>query len=431
MVNKRVISSLGILAVSIFLTCSAIAKVEILDRIAIIVDEDIILQSELTDRVEMIKATLLSEKKPLPPEDMLISQIAERLIVESLQLQVANRAGIRISDEELNQAMISVASQNNMNLQQFQRTLEKDGLSYLGMREQIRREMMIQHVQRGMMRNRIKITDQEIENFLESELGTMVTADEYHLAHILLPLSSDPSGSEVKQVKKQAENLLEKISKGADFQSLAIQYSSGQNALQGGDLGWRKTAQLPTIFSGIVSEMKQGEVRGPIRSGSGFHLVKMIEIRGAQSQGQISQTRVSHILIQPSEIRTPEEAREFAESLRNQILEGTDFENLARLHSDDPGSALSGGDLGWNQSGTFVPEFEAIMHRSPLDSISDVFQTQHGFHFLKVTGRRIEDFTDEFRRSQAQNFIFRQRFDEEVDNWIREMREEAFVEIRL
>ncbi|MDH5738029.1 MAG: peptidylprolyl isomerase [Gammaproteobacteria bacterium] len=406
------------------------AKVEILDRISVVVDEDVILQSELNERIQMIKDSLLAEKKPLPPEDMLHSQIIERMIVESLQIQVAERAGVRVSDEELNDAMTRVAAQNNMNLLQFRKAVEADGMSYEGMREQIKREMMISHVQRGMMRNRIKITEQEVKNFLDSEMGAMLTADEYRFGHILLPLSSNPSSSEVRQVKKKADDLLKRINQGADFHSMAVQHSSGQNALKGGDLGWRKAAQLPTLFSGIANEMQPGEVRGPVKTGSGFHLIKLLERRGAQAQGQIAQTQVRHILVQPSEIRSIEEARDLAHTLRQEIVDGADFGEIARLHSDDPGSALSGGDLGWNQAGTFVPEFEAVMHASLPHHISDVFQTEHGFHFLEVTGRRIEDFSEEFRMSQAENYIFRQKFDEEVDNWIREMREEAFVEIR-
>ncbi len=411
---------------------SASAALVPLDRIAVIVDEDVIMQSEIEERLLTIKAQIRSQPgAKAPPNEVLEEQIIERLIVESLQLQTADRAGIRISDDELNQALASIAHQNQMDLEQFRIALDNDGVAWAQMREQVRREFAISRVQQGIMRRRIQISEQEVQNFLATELGEAITSDEYRLGHILLDLQSDPTADDIRQTRAQAESLLNRLSEGDDFSSLAIEVSKDQNALNGGDMGWRKQSQLPSIFSDLVEQMYIGEVKGPIKSGRGFHLIKLLEKRGAKAEGMVAQTEVRHVLIKPNEIRSERESFELAESLRQEIIEGRDFGEVAKLYSDDPGSALSGGDLGWTQAGVFVPEFDATMQSSEVNVISEVFQSVHGFHFLEVTGRRLEDFSERFRMGQAENYLRSQRFDEELENWIREIRDEAFVEIKI
>lgn len=408
------------------------AAVERLDRIIAIVDEDVVLESEMQERMRAVKAQLSATPQgQVPADDVLRKQVVERLVVESLQLQMAERAGVRINDEELNEAMASIAAQNNMSLLEFRQAIEADGISYSEMRNQVRKEVAISRVQQGIMRNRIQISSQEIKDFLQSELGRVVTADEYRIAHILLPLPEDPTPGQMQDVKAEADALLARIESGGDFASLAVEKSAGQNALSGGDLGWRKAVQLPTMFSDIAPDLEVGEVRGPIRSGSGFHLIKLLQKRGAQTEGQVEQTRVRHVLVQPSEIRTDQEARELAESLRLEVVEGRSFEEVAKLYSEDPGSALSGGDLGWNRAGTFVPEFEARMDNAEIGAMSEVFQSVHGYHFLEVTGRRVEDFSEQFKMGMAENYLRNQKFDEELETWVREIRDDAFVEIRI
>ena len=403
----------------------------VLDRIAAIVDDDVIMQSEINARMNSIKAQISSSPNgSIPPDDVLTAQIVERLIVENIQIQMAERAGVRISDDELNEAMQSISAQNGFTLEQFRQAIEKDGISYVEMRDQIRRELMMSRVQQGIMRNRIKISEQQVRNFLESEVGALITADEYRLAHILLANPSDANAQQLLRVKQEAEDLRSQIDAGADFQSLAVEKSAGKNALEGGDLGWRKPLQLPTMFSDIAQEMEIGEVRGPIKSGSGYHLIKLLQKRGAKAEGQVAQTRCRHVLIQLSEIRTEEEARDLAMSLREEVANGRAFDEIAKLHSDDPGSALSGGDLGWSRSGVFVPQFEEMMNHSKLNEISQVFRSEHGYHFLEVTGRRVEDFSERFKRNQAEHYLRNQVFDEELENWLREIRDGAFVEIR-
>jgi peptidyl-prolyl cis-trans isomerase SurA len=414
----------------LFMSLPAQANLVITDKIVAVVDEDVILESELEERIKSLRLQQQGGGE-LPSDDILRPQVLDRLVIESLQLQMADRAGVRIGDEEVNEALKGVAAQNQMSLGQFRAAIENDGVSYAEVRDQLRRELKIARVQKGIMRNRIEISEQEIRNFLESEMGEVVTADDFRLAHILLAIPDDARIDQVNGVRAAAQALANEINAGADFQSLAVERSAGQNALNGGDLGWRKIAQLPTMFAETAQKMKAGEVRGPIESGSGFHLIKLLETRGANAEGQIDQLQVRHVLIQPSEIRTEDEALELAESLRDEIAGGRDFEEIAKLYSDDPGSALSGGDLGWNRSGTFVPAFEAKMQASDIDELSAVFKTQHGFHFLQVTGRRTEDFSERFRMGQAENYLRTQRFDEELENWIREIRDEAFVELRI
>lgn len=412
-------------------TVSSYAALVLIDRISVVVDQDVIMQSEIDERMKAIKAQIAADPQTqAPSDDVLRGQIIERLILENLQLQTADRAGIRISDDELNEALSSIASQNQMTLTQFRVALANDGVSWAAMREQVRREFAISRVQQGVMRRRIEVTEQEIDNFLATEVGESVTSDQYRVGHILIALPPNPSAQDIRTTRDKADSISTQLQEGADFGSLAIEFSEDQNALEGGDMGWRKPAQLPSMFSDLIADMKAGDIKGPIKSGRGFHLIKVMEKRGATSEGQIEQTQVRHVLIQPNEIRTEGECQDLAISLREEIVEGRDFADVAKLYSDDPGSALGGGDLGWSRAGVFVPEFESTMKAMDINELSEVFKTAHGYHFLEVTGRRIEDFSERFKMGQAENYLRNQKFDEELGNWQREIRDKAFVEIK-
>ena len=426
-------STLALIALTLTLiSFRANSATVIMDRIAIVVDQDVIMQSELGDRLKAVKSQIASQENArMPSDEILRKQIIERLIIESLQLQRAERAGIRISDDEINEALAQIAEENKMSIDNFRVALEEDGISWSGMRSQVRKEFTISRIQQGMMRRRIQVTSQETRNFLATDLGRNLTADQYRLGHILLPIPVDSSAKKVKELKTKANNIFSKLQKGDDFRALAIEFSEGQNALNGGDMGWRKAVQLPSIFSGLVEDMDIGETSSPIKSGRGFHLIKLFDKRGASTEGQIAQTKVRHILVQPNEIRSEDEAKDLANSLRDEIIGGRAFAEIAKLYSDDPGSALSGGDLGWSRAGVFVPEFEKTMAESKINVLSKVFRTSHGYHFQEVTDRRIEDFSERYRMGQAENFLRNQRFDEELNNWLREIREEAFVEIKI
>lgn len=413
------------------LSVSSYAALVVMDRIAVVVDQDVIMQSEIDERMKSIKAQIAADPKTqAPPDDALQGQVIERLVLENLQLQTADRAGIRISDDELNEALSGIALQNQMTLTQFRIALANDGVSWAAMREQVRREFAISRVQQGVMRRRIEVTEQEIDNFLATEVGQTVTSDQYRLGHILIALPPNPSAQDIRALRDISEGISTQLQEGADFGSLAIEFSEDQNALEGGDMGWRKPAQLPSMFSDLVADMKAGDIKGPIKSGRGFHLIKVMEKRGATSEGQIEQTQVRHVLIQPNEIRTEGECQDLATSLREEIVGGRDFAEVAKLYSDDPGSALGGGDLGWSRAGVFVPEFESTMKAMEVNELSEVFKTIHGYHFIEVTGRRVEDFSERFKMGQAENYLRNQKFDEELDNWQREIRDKAFVEIK-
>lgn len=413
------------------LSVSSYAALVVMDRVAVVVDQDVIMQSEIDERMTSIKAQIAADPKTqAPPDDTLQGQVIERLVLENLQLQTADRAGIRISDDELNEALSGIALQNQMTLTQFRIALANDGVSWAAMREQVRREFAISRVQQGVMRRRIEVTEQEIDNFLATEVGESVTSDQYRLGHILIALPPNPSAQDIRAMRDMAEGISTQLQEGADFGSLAIEFSEDQNALEGGDMGWRKPAQLPSMFSDLVADMKAGDIKGPIKSGRGFHLIKVMEKRGATSEGQIEQTQVRHVLIQPNEIRTEGECQDLATSLREEIVGGRDFAEVAKLYSDDPGSALGGGDLGWSRAGVFVPEFESTMKAMDVSELSEVFKTIHGYHFIEVTGRRVEDFSERFKMGQAENYLRNQKFDEELDNWQREIRDKAFVEIK-
>ena len=417
---------------SLHASLHARAALELLDRIAVIVDQDVVMLSEINDRMNAVKKQVATQPNVrVPPEDVLMAQVIERLIIESLQLQMAERAGVRISDSELNRTLLGIAAQNQMSLEEFRDTLAKENVSWSTMREQVRREFAISRVQQGVMRRRIRISEQEIKNFLASDLGASLTADQYRLGHILLAFPNKPTADEIREVRNLANHIHQQIQEGTDFSSLAIQWSAGQNALDGGDMGWRKPAQMPSMFSDLVERMETGDVHAPIKSGRGFHLIKLLERRGATNESQVAQTRVRHVLIQPNEIRPENEAQDLARTLREDVVNGRDFEEVAKLHSDDPGSALSGGDLGWNTQGIFVAEFEEVMNKAEVNEVSEVFQSTHGYHFLEITGRRHEDFSEKARMAQAENYLRNQKVDAELESWLREIRDEAFVEIKL
>ena len=405
------------------------AALILLDQVAVIVNDDVIMQSVIEQRFHSLRQSLGDEA---PPEKVLRAQLIEQLIVENLQLQLAEKAGIRVSDAELNETMLGIAAQNQLTLEEFQKAVTNEGTSWQEMREQMRQGVSISQVQQGAMRQRIQITEQEIKNFLASETGKEITDDEYNIAHILLSFPPPAGAKEIQATKDRAEQLRQEILAGGDFASLAKEWSSGQSAAEGGDMGWRKPGKLPSVFGDRVTRMAIGEVPDPIKSGTGYHLIRLLNKRGAAAEGQINQSQVRHVLIKPNEIRTAEEAEELAKKLRAEVVdEGADFAEIAKLHSDDSGSALSDGDLNWNRAGAFVSEFEEVIRDSELNQVSEVFKTQHGYHFLEVTGRRVEDFTERFKMGQADSYLRRRKFNDALESWLRELRDEAFVEIKI
>ncbi len=401
-----------------------------LDYVIAVVDDDVVLATELVSRLQSVRKQMIAAKVDPPPNDVLFSQLLERLIMENIQLQMGERAGVRIDDETLTKALEGIAAQNNLSLVDFTQALARDGIEYREFREDVRREMIIARVQRSRVNSRVYISDEEINAFLASPLGRQTLSDEYRVGHILLAVADDATAEAVAAAQAKADELYEALKGGADFRALAIANSADSRALEGGDLGWRKAGELPTLFADQVFELDAGETAAPIRSGSGFHIVQLMEKRGA-GEAVVEQTLVSHILVKPSEIRSEEETEILIRDLYRRIKDGESLADLARIHSEDPGSALAGGDLGWSEPEKFVPEFAEKLKDTADGQISEPFRSNFGWHILEVKGRRQQDMSEEARRNLAIRVLHSRRFEEELQEWLREIRDEAFVDIRL
>ena len=401
------------------------AQTQILDSVVAIVEDDVIMASELRARLAMVRESMARKDTELPPQDVLVRETLDRLILESIQMQMGQRAGVRISDAQLNDTLNRIAAQNGMSLEQFRAQLEASGRSYQSMREDIRKELVIQRVQAANVNQRIQISDQEVENFLESEEGRRLTQEEYHLVHALLPVAEDPGSAEDGRAAEKVNALYARIVAGEPFSEVI---SGSGLPFQGGDLGWRARDSLPSLFSDIAPTLEVGETAAPIRSPSGYHLVLLAEKRGGEMM--VSQTKVRHILLKPSAIRTSEETRQLAEDLREDIIGGASFAELAREYSEDIGSAQEGGDLGWASPGQMVPEFENVMDSTAINDISKPFQSQFGWHILEVLDRRQEDMSNLMVQNRARELLHQRKYQEELDAWLRKIRDEAFVDIK-
>lgn len=400
--------------------------VEVLDKVIAIVDDDVVLASELNERVKQVETNFKQSGRPLPPADTLRQEVLDRLILENIQLQMAYRAGVRINDAQLNQTLTRIAEQNNFNLTQFKAALEADGISYTAYREQIRTEMLLNRVQQGNVNRRVQITDQEIANFLASEEGKTLTAPEYRILHTLIPLSSSASDAEIARARAYADKLYQRIRNGEDYATV----TSGSHPfkLSTTDLGWRKKQDLPSLLTDLTESLAEGQTAAPFQSASGFHLVEMKETRGVGEV--IQQTHARHILLKPSAIRDDQATEQQINALRQRILNGEDFAELAREYSEDIGSALEGGDLGWTNPGQLVESFQNAMDKTALNAVSPAFKSRFGWHILQVLDRRSKDVTDDIRRNVARNFIHQRKFDDELQAWLQNIRDEAYVDIK-
>jgi peptidyl-prolyl cis-trans isomerase SurA len=422
--------STSILVAIALISSPAQAVYQELDAIVAVVDDDVVLASELKTRYDQVVRQLQSQNVRMPSDDVLVSQIMERLILESIQRQQAERRGINIDDETLTRAVMSFAQGNNMTLEQFQLALAADGLSYRVFREEIRTEMMINRLQRGLINRRISISDQEVKGLLNSPFYQDMFADEYRVGHILLTLDEQASDAAVAQAEAQATDIVGQLRDGADFAQMAIAHSSSSRALEGGDLGWRRAGELPSLFAEDVLSMAVGDIAEPIRTPGAIHIIKLLERRGAGVQ-KVVETNVRHILVKPSEIRSPEATAELIADIKQQLDDGADFAELAKEYSEDPASALNGGDLGWSTAEAFVGQFGEVMDATAAGQVSEPFLTQFGWHLLEVLERREQDMSDEARENMAVEILHKRRFEEEQQEWLKEIRDEAFVEVRL
>ena len=405
------------IALTILVILPVKAKFEILDRVAIIVEEGVVLESQIKSMFENIEKRYQDQGAPMPPKEILMEQIHERLIIEELQLQLANRAGVRVSDGELNNAFERIAANNNLSLEEFIQTLEVEGESYESLRSQVRKEMVIQRVQQGRVSQEINITEQELEGFLQTDVATRELSPELFLRQVLV------SSEEL------ANKILNRISEGEDFSDLAKQYSTNSLASKGGEMGWRNLADLPSLFAIELKNKKKGYISRPLKGGSGFYILKIEDKRGDLVRFE-EQWSARHILMMPTKLRDKTFTKKELEEVRIRALEGEDFSLLAKEFSEDPGSASRGGDLDWLSVGETAPAFEKMMLETPLMELSPVFESEFGFHFLQVLDKRTEDLTEEMIKDRAYGILFSQKYDEELENTLRTMRAEAFVEFK-
>lgn len=400
-----------------------------LDHVVAIVNDGIVLQSELNTRIDVVREQLQQRSTQMPQYDILRKQVLERLILDSLQLQLAEQRGIRVSDRQLAMALENIARQNNLTLDQFREAVIAEGQDFDTFREQIRRELLITQVQRSVVNSRIRVTEQDLRNYLESEEGKASSDAEFNLSNILLAVPTQATPAMIQDAQKKAAKLYEDLKAGADFAQAAISFSNAPNALKGGELGWRKINELPVQLSNALKNQSLGAITKPIRTPGGFHILKVNDKRGGETV-LIEQTKVRHILLKPTEIRNAEQSRLKIYELAERLRQGEDFAQLAREYSDDSGSGSEGGSLGWTQDGQMVPEFEQTMNATPVGELSDPFRTQFGWHILQVEDRRTQDVGEEVIENQARNSIRKRRFNEELENWLREIHSQAYIEIK-
>jgi len=401
-----------------------------LNRIVAIVNDDIILSSQLEEAITDIVRQLQEKGTPVPEQAVLVKQVLERLVMETLQLDLAKSNGITVDDGTLNEEAQQLAAKNGLTLTEFREVLESQGFSYANFREKLRKELLIQQLRRQMVGSRITVNDQEIDNMLATLKSSGQGDVEYHLAHILVAIPEGADEETAAAAEQRAENILTRLRNGASFTDTAIAESNSQSALEGGDIGWRSLGQMPSLFLEPVKTMQVGDVSDLIKSPGGYHIIKLLEKRGDERH-IVAQTKARHILLKTDEVNSDEEVRQRIEQLRVRIENGEDFEALARAHSQDPLSAARGGDLGWLSQGDTAPEFEDMMNRLEPGELSKPFKTQFGWHLLQVTERRNHDSTEEYERSRVRQLIRSRKYDEELFLWLRRLRDESYVDYRI
>jgi peptidyl-prolyl cis-trans isomerase SurA len=403
---------------------------ELLDRVVAIVNDGVVLNSDLDAQVDIVSERLRQQKLELPPQNVLRQQVLERLVLQEIQMQRANHAGVKVSDEMLNAALQDVAKRNGLTLTQLPDALKQQGVDYAEYREEIRKEMMLQLLRQRDVLQHISVTPREIDQFLDKQAKAPAENNEYNVSHILIAVGQEASPGQQEAAAKRAQEVYERAKSGEDFAKLAVAYSNSQTALDGGALGWRKGSELPTFLADTIAKLKPGEVAEPLRTPTGYHLIRLNEVRGATQAAVEDQVHVRHILMKTNELADDATVRGKLEALRERILKGEEFAAIAQVTSQDPGSAAEGGDLGWAGPGTFAPEFEQAIATLKDNEISEPFHTQFGWHIAQMLGHRRYDNSDEIKRRQAAEAIRASKADEETELWLRRMRDEAYVEYK-
>ncbi|OHX37904.1 molecular chaperone SurA [Methylomonas sp. LWB] len=401
---------------------------QVLDRIVAVVEDDVILERELNREVEAITAKLSSNNVTMPPEFVLRKQVLERMIVDKLQRQLASRSGVQISEEMLRSSVADIASRNGLSVEAFRDELTRQGMDYKSFEDNLRNEIVINQLRGREIGSRVKVTDAEVAHYLETQGKAGQVSSQYHLGHILVAVSEGASAGAIQKAKDKADQIVADLRGGKDFKQTAVSVSDDNNALKGGDLGWRSLGQIPSLFADVVPTMGQGDVSEPIRSPSGFHIIKMLETEGG-AQHIVTKTKVRHILIKTNELVDDAEAQKRLLALKERINDGDDFAALARAHSDDKGSAINGGSLDWVSPGALVPPFEEAMNKLGINEISVPVQTQFGWHMIQVLGRENQDNSEQFKKDKIREEIRKRKIEEETELWLRRLRDEAYVEI--
>lgn len=415
-------------AISALLLSSVVMGQQVLDRVAVIVNEGVVLESEVDQLLKQVKANAARSGAELPADKVLRIQAMDRLILTELQKQMAERMGITISDAQLEQTLVRIANDQNMSVDELRASINASGNNWSSYRESIRNEIITGEVQRAAVRRRVYIAPQEVTNLVEAMNQATEQEVEYRLGHILMGFRDNATADEVQETRERAEQLLAKLRDGADFEKAAITSSSGSRALDGGDLGWMNINSMPTLFADAVRGKNQGELIGPLRSGVGFHILKVNEIRGIE-QVEVSEVKARHILMTPSVILSERRAKERLEEIRASIIAGEiDFADAAREHSADTGSAANGGDLGWAEPSIYAPEFKNTIENADIGEISQPFKTQFGWHIAQVLDRRVQDATKRSQENRAYQLLFNRKYQEELENWQQEIRDEAYIE---
>ena len=404
---------------------------DMLDGIAAIVNDGVVLKSELNIQTEAISKRATDQGIPLPPTNVLREQVLESLVMKQIQLQRAERIGIQVSDQMLNGAIASVAEQNGREFEEMPEILAADGISYAVYRRELRDQLILDQLKRIDVVGRISVAPREIEQCLEDLEDNVIANSEYNLSQIFISVADTKTAEDYAESETEANYVHTQLLNGSSFAEMAIRYSDRENALDGGGLGWRKGDQLPTIFADVVGSMSAGDFSEPIRAVSGYHLVKVNELRGVSQRSEVEQTRIRHILITPDQIIDDATAQQQLKEAIVQIISGDDFGEVAKLLSDDPGSVNEGGEMGWSSPGAFVPEFEEVVNKAKIGEISEPFRTRFGWHIVEVMERRTFDNTEEIKESNCVQRVRNGKMEEETELWMRRIRDEAFVDIRI
>jgi peptidyl-prolyl cis-trans isomerase SurA len=404
---------------------------EALDRIAAIVNDGVVLTSELDDELSLVTQRLRDEKLELPPENVLRQQVLERLIVEEIEMQHAEKDGIKIPDEALNTALQEVAQRNGITLSQLPDVLSQQGVDYASYRAAVRRQLTLTLLRQRDVLQHTSVTSREIDQYLARESKHPSDTTEYDISHILIAVSEDPTPAQLTAAEQRAQDVYQRAKSGEDFAKLAVAYSNSDTALQGGSLGWRKGTELPTFLSDTILKLKPGDVSLPMRAPNGYNIVKLVAVRNSDQKVMVDQVHARHIMLRTSEMQDDALVKQKLEQLRTRILNGEDFAGLAQTNSQDPGSATEGGDLGWMAPSSFDPEFEKVLNDLQVNQISEPFKTQYGWHIVQLLARRRYDSTDELKRKHAAEEIRASKADEETELWLRRLRDESYVDYKL